>query len=54
MKVAVFFWVVDCVEWYEFTNISEVCTASITHHPDDGGSTDLGNNGKHRPVNMAL
>jgi hypothetical protein len=33
------------VDWYEFTDISEVCTASNIravshHHPDDGGSTD--------------
>jgi hypothetical protein len=37
MKMAVF-WVVD---WYEFTDVSEVCTASIirvTHRPDDGES----------------
>jgi hypothetical protein len=39
------FWVVACVVWWKFTNISEVLAASIisvmSHFPDDGGSKDL-------------
>jgi hypothetical protein len=38
------FWVVGRVDWYEFTDVSEECTASIiraTHRPYDGVCTDL-------------
>jgi hypothetical protein len=49
------------VDWYKFTNVSEVCTASIIramcclhHHPDDGGSTDLWNVGELISVYKAL
>jgi hypothetical protein len=42
------------VIWAVASSVLEVCTACITHHPDDGGSTNLRKVGKHILVYMAL
>jgi hypothetical protein len=50
------FWVATHADWYEFTDVSEVCTASITRSPssppDEGGTKHHSPVGKLIPVNM--
>jgi hypothetical protein len=52
MKIVVF-WVVAPVDWYKFTDVSEICPASIIRAMNEG-RTDLCNVGKLIPVCTTL